>query len=153
MSVDRDVEQLVAAGRVVQLNSPERCRRPMAEESARAACEDGGHPTTAPGQLGSTKREYTAANGVQATRANPMLDRLGMPSELEELAARDNAMLIRSQLPDSSHGLWSARVSMDTQGVHKFSSPPRRHDYRRKLGSRRFSVSPETCAITSTWPS
>src|SRR2546421_2934974 len=88
MSIDGDVNQLIAWS-ASRSNSPERCRRPVAEEGVGTASKNGGHPMPVSSQAGSPNREYAAANRVQPTLPDPMLDRLGMPAETQELPPRN----------------------------------------------------------------
>src|SRR3954452_7249545 len=95
-----------------------------------------------------------------------MFDRLRVKTQIEQLASGHHAVLLCRERPDRLHPgvghLGGYRYlkaphlrirPLFSRGIWPAPSPAGFGRYRRKLGSRRFSVSPETWAITSTWPS
>lgn len=69
-------------------------------------------------QIRSPNRVDATANSVQATLPNPVLDRLGMQSEAEQLTPGEDPVLTSRKRPDRFRGF------VDTLGVHRHQRRP-----------------------------
>jgi len=72
----------------------------MAEHGGETAAEQRGDPAALERKLWPSKRVHAEVNAVQATRFETVLDRVGPVSEVEELDAGDNSMLLCGDLGD-----------------------------------------------------
>jgi hypothetical protein len=72
----------------------------MAEDGARSAGQDRGHPVTVLRQLPPTDRVHAAPDRMKASLRYPVIDGMPAEPELEQLLARHDAVLPRGERPD-----------------------------------------------------
>src|SRR5206468_4019041 len=74
--------------------------RAVAEEGVRTAAQDGGHPMAELADPRPTDGVDPREKLVKAALGEPVPDRLRSEAEIEQLTARDHAVLPRDQRPD-----------------------------------------------------
>src|SRR3954451_8631601 len=103
----------------------------MAQDAPGA--ERGRHPAPVTADLGAADRVDAGPDRVKTARANAMHDRLTRPTELQELLARDDAVLPPNQFPRSLSVRCPYR---GTKRTTKRSSPPYRGSTSKRIAKK-----------------
>lgn len=84
------------------LHPPERRSAAVTEHRARSAGKHGSHPLPILPEARSSHRKDPTSDRMQATRGNPMIDRVTAEPKVDQLPPRDHPMLGIRQLPSTT---------------------------------------------------